>query len=738
MRQAAFALAFVLSLCGVAAAQAPPPVPALPDTPRIAQYTIAANTCTCSVGFALFAEGVDVDNWVHVYIGSTRYLSTDPVFGWKLTVTPGTLATNARPITNAVLVFNAVQTGNVTILGARRPRRLSQFSESRGVAARDLNQALTDIIADQREAWDRVSRAIVGQPGETLNLLPPAATRAGSVLAFDGSGQPVIQPNIPAGTIPVNSITNSLLALMAANTIKCNNTGSSANPIDCTASQLAAMLPSTVLSYTAPGTGAVARTTGSKFTDIVSILDYGAVGDGTTDNTTAIQNAATATPIGGILLVPGYNFSMSGTLTISRPMTVQCGGANASVAGSLTATTTTADLIRINSSNVTIRDCYLNRQGTPTTGKGIAVGTDSTSITDAACTGTATITSAAQANWTSADIGKRIVVNSCGVATAALFATIVSINNPLSIVVTPAAGGTFSGRNSKYGFVYTDDVLDNVTANNHFIGVHWIDAARFRMNGGNYLSTGTGNEGMRVENQVAPDFGDSETKGGQFQSTDNTAGYAVHYLSSGGLKMTVPKFLGGKYGGFLEWNLGVSGQWIISGGSIENCATSALFLSPAAIFNNVSLGGGLAITCGNPNIVADNASAAVLNGLNISGVSCNGGGGTCVDLGKVNNATVTGVLSNTGAGTPAFNVRANALSPLLAANNIISATQTYTNASTTALIDDMVGMAFANLPTVAANGSRIFVTNGAPATSPCTGASTGALAIRQNGAWKCM
>src|SRR5258705_176731 len=123
----------------------PAPVPALPDTERRTSYSISGATGPLAVNFALYGDSTDYQNWVKVSIGGISYDFNDPLHGWTITSPSGPLSSLARPITDAVLTFNAAQTGTVQIVGARRPRRTSQFDENVGVSARDLNQVLTDI-----------------------------------------------------------------------------------------------------------------------------------------------------------------------------------------------------------------------------------------------------------------------------------------------------------------------------------------------------------------------------------------------------------------------------------------------------------------------------------------------------------------------------------------------------------------------------------------------------------------
>ena len=191
MRRAILAITLIAGIAP-AIAQVPPPVPGLPDAERRTAFTLSASTCACSVGFALYGDSTDYQNWVEVFVNGALVNYNDPISGWTITSPTGPLAKIARPITDAVLTFNSAQTGTIQIVGARRPRRVSQFNENMGVPARNLNQVLTDLTAQNREVWDKINdvtgRAVLAPPGETISLLPAMATRANQNACFDANG----------------------------------------------------------------------------------------------------------------------------------------------------------------------------------------------------------------------------------------------------------------------------------------------------------------------------------------------------------------------------------------------------------------------------------------------------------------------------------------------------------------------------------------------------------------------
>lgn len=186
---------------------APPPVPPLPDAPRVTSYAPSNAVGPFNVGFAIYGDSSDYTAWVDVTLDGIEQTGN-----WTLDSPSGSLITLARPITDARISFTAPITGNLKITGAQRPRRLAQNSENAGVTARDWNQAYTALIAMLRENWDSRGRQILVPPGETAGLLPPAAARALQMLGFDASGNPIAaQPS----SAPVSSAMQDVVAAVS-------------------------------------------------------------------------------------------------------------------------------------------------------------------------------------------------------------------------------------------------------------------------------------------------------------------------------------------------------------------------------------------------------------------------------------------------------------------------------------------------------------------------------------------
>lgn len=116
-----------------------------------------------------------------------------------------------------------------------------------------------------------------------------------------------------------------------------------------------------------------------------NIIDYGGVGDGITDDTTAINDTISAIPASGGVLYspPGYNFLSTGGHTLNKPITVK-GMGNArdydSAIGvsTITCSSSTADLFTVSSEGCNFEDIFLkNSAGSPSAGSAIVVASGS-------------------------------------------------------------------------------------------------------------------------------------------------------------------------------------------------------------------------------------------------------------------------------------------------------------------------------------------------------------------------
>ena len=126
----------------------PLPTPSIADAPRRVDYTPNNSAGPFPVPFPVFEgtgddlavtlDGVPVTNWT--FAGD----QIEDFYG-----SPGCWV-------NGTITFDAPITGALRIAGRRRPRRVDQFAEGRGVPARDHNLELNRLTATQREIFDRV------------------------------------------------------------------------------------------------------------------------------------------------------------------------------------------------------------------------------------------------------------------------------------------------------------------------------------------------------------------------------------------------------------------------------------------------------------------------------------------------------------------------------------------------------------------------------------------------------
>lgn len=143
--------------------------------------------------------------------------------------------------------------------------------------------------------------------GATQNPNPIVLDSGGFGAIWLGSSAYKISANTAAGVNiwTVDNVTNNGLALSGS---------------------LGGSNGATLIKFTAPSTGAVSRTVAAKLSDTVSVKDFGATGNGTTDDTAAIQQAIADAATCQTVYFPAGTYKITSTLTISKCVTLQGAG----------------------------------------------------------------------------------------------------------------------------------------------------------------------------------------------------------------------------------------------------------------------------------------------------------------------------------------------------------------------------------------------------------------------------
>lgn len=128
----------------------------------------------------------------------------------------------------------------------------------------------------------------------------------------------VTSSKLADGAVTQDKIDNSVSLPLADGAVTSNKIGAGA--IDNSKVSEVAAIASSKLDFTQGGTNAVSRTAQAKLRDIINVRDFGAVGDGTTSDSTAFQAAVdyAASLGGGTVYVPEGDYPIALSITTSN------------------------------------------------------------------------------------------------------------------------------------------------------------------------------------------------------------------------------------------------------------------------------------------------------------------------------------------------------------------------------------------------------------------------------------
>jgi len=253
----------------------------------------------------------------------------------------------------------ATSSDTITIVGARAIQRTTDFTTGGDLFANSLNDELDSLTIFSQQVAETAERGIKAPVTDPTNInmtLPAKADRIDSLLQFDLNGNP--------GVISTADLVSGLSgAILGANYVTTNATGDGSTTAFTVSSapgdkgniqiyldgvyqnkntfsisgttvtfteappvgsaiefvvgySLGSTSGADAVTYTPAGVGAQTTTVQTKLRETVSVKDFGAVGDGVTDDTAAFLAADTSGTTS--LIIPGGTYKLTGPLSFSN------------------------------------------------------------------------------------------------------------------------------------------------------------------------------------------------------------------------------------------------------------------------------------------------------------------------------------------------------------------------------------------------------------------------------------
>lgn len=235
---------------------------------------------------------------------------------------------------NVVLTAGATLNDIIVILSAMPTARTGQFVNGGDLSAAALEAEFNrNRILIQQNYRDGRNALLFPPTDPAMQDLPPIALRANRFLAFDINGQPVAATPI-AGTVldALSRLGDNMIGRLgflpgsaAAPGLTPNNniasgffSGADFVGVAINGQESTRFIPGG-MQFQQIGTGAVARTAQAKMRDVVSVGDFGAVGDDVADDRPAIQAAVdyiSSLPNGGELQWPKGVYRLSSAINV--------------------------------------------------------------------------------------------------------------------------------------------------------------------------------------------------------------------------------------------------------------------------------------------------------------------------------------------------------------------------------------------------------------------------------------